>query len=785
MPAQPGSGTIYAMSVWLYGVGLRCARHSRVVIAVWLVLVLAVFLAARVAGEQTSDDLTLPGTDSTAATDLLDERLPEQANGTVPIVFHSAEGKLTDSKNSHAVDSAVSALRDEHEVRSVVSPLSDKGAGALSADERTGFASVNLRAGPSALTEDEADAVIAAAAPAREAGLQVSAGGYLGQKVSKPSTHSSEAIGIAAAVIVLSFAFGTLVAMSLPLATAVLGLLASLSIITLLGHVVEVPSIAATLGTMIGLGVGIDYALFIVTRYRTRVAEGLERDEAIARSCATSGSAVVFAGGTVVIALCSLALAKIPIVTMLGFSAAIVVLIAVAAASTLLPAILSLLGSRIERGRLPVGGHGAKDERPHGWARWADAVAARPWPALLVAIAVLIVLALPVRDMRLGQQDVGQLPKDTTARVAYDRLDDAFGPGQNGPFLVAVSLDPPAHSDQKKLNSLEANQQQQEQAVELGEAPPPTAAQQNKAEQQEKFLKSSASDPRLVKLEKQIGNDRGVESTSEAAVSDNGRAAAFTVVATTAPSAAATEATVRRMRDHVIPAAEGNGVSADVGGTTASYIDLADRISERLPAVIAIIVALSFVLLLVAFRSVVIPITAALMNLLSVAAASGVLVAVFEKGWGLSVIGLDHTIPIVSFVPLLMFAVLFGLSMDYQVFLVSRIGEIWRERTDNRYAVVHGLATSARVITSAALIMVTVFASFILNGDPTVKQFGVGLAVAIAVDATIVRCLLVPAAMVLLGRANWWFPAWLGRAVPRVGLETEEALPEPAMVVER
>jgi RND superfamily putative drug exporter len=432
-----------------------------------------------------------------------------------------------------------------------------------------------------------------------------------------------------------------------------------------------------------------------------------------------------------------------------------------------------------------VGGHGAKDERPHGWARWADAVAARPWPALLVAIAVLIVLALPVRDMRLGQQDVGQLPKDTTARVAYDRLDDAFGPGQNGPFLVAVSLDPPAHSDQKKLNSLEANQQQQEQAVELGEAPPPTAAQQNKAEQQEKFLKSSASDPRLVKLEKQIGNDRGVESTSEAAVSDNGRAAAFTVVATTAPSAAATEATVRRMRDHVIPAAEGNGVSADVGGTTASYIDLADRISERLPAVIAIIVALSFVLLLVAFRSVVIPITAALMNLLSVAAAYGVLVAVFEKGWGLSVIGLDHTIPIVSFVPLLMFAVLFGLSMDYQVFLVSRIGEIWRERTDNRYAVVHGLATSARVITSAALIMVTVFASFILNGDPTVKQFGVGLAVAIAVDATIVRCLLVPAAMVLLGRANWWFPAWLGRAVPRVGLETEEALPEPAMVVKR
>jgi RND superfamily putative drug exporter len=320
----------------------------------------------------------------------------------------------------------------------------------------------------------------------------------------------------------------------------------------------------------------------------------------------------------------------------------------------------------------------------------------------------------------------------------------------------------------------EAQAQAEQQVAAQG----PSAAQQRKSEQQKEFLKSTASDPNLVKLENKISKDPGIASVSQAKVDRTGTGAVFSAVPTTAPSAYATQDTVNRLRDKVIPAATSDtDLTAYVGGTTAGYIDLGDRISDKLPSVIAIVVGLSFVLLLIAFRSVLVPVTAALMNLLSVAAAYGILTAVFEKGWGDNLIGLDRPIPIESFVPLLMFAILFGLSMDYQVFLVSRIGEVWRERGDNRQAVIEGLASSARVITAAAAIMVCVFSSFVLNGDPTVKQFGVGLAAAIAVDATIVRCLLVPAAMVLLGARNWWLPGWLGKLLPRVGLESEDALP--------
>jgi putative drug exporter of the RND superfamily len=505
-----------------------------------------------------------------------------------------------------------------------------------------------------------------------------------------------------------------------------------------------------------------------------------------------------------VIALLSLVLADIPIVSALGYSAAVVVLIAVLAATTLLPAMLALLGARIESLPVPHVTPEHHDDQPHGWARWARGVAGRPWPAMVAAVIVLVVLALPLLDMRLGQEDVGELPTDTSARQAYDGIKEGFGPGENGPFLIGVSFGSPAKNDQKSLDQLKQQQQEQErqqqqavseqtqtlvaegvpedeaqaQAEQQAAAQGPSQAQQRKSQQQEKFLRSTASDPDLVKLENKISKDPGVKSVSPAKVDPSGKAAVFTVVPTTAPSAYATQDTVNRLRDDVIPdATAGTKLTAYVGGTTAGYVDLADRISEKLPSVIAIVVALSFVLLLLAFRSVLVPVTAALMNLLSVAAAYGVLTAVFEKGWGEELIGLDKPIPIESFVPLLMFAILFGLSMDYQVFLVSRIGEVWRGGAENRAAVVEGLASSARVITSAALIMVSVFSSFVLNGDPTVKQFGVGLAVAIAVDATIVRCLLVPAAMVLLGERNWWLPGWLERLLPRVGLESEDALP--------
>jgi putative drug exporter of the RND superfamily len=801
------------MSAALFRIGHFCVRWRWAVIAVWLAILVSLIVVTRMVGKPTSDNLTLPGTGSTQATDLLADKLPKQQNGTVPLVLVAPSGTLDNGANKEAVDQTVKSLSAADGVQKAVSPLSKKGANALSKDKTTGYVSLTLTEGPGDLEEDEANAIIDAAQPAVDAGFEVSAGGYLGQKVSKPATESSEAIGLGMAVIILLFTFGTVVAMLLPIATAIFTVAIGLSLIGLLGHVMEVSTTAATLGTMIGLGVGIDYSLFIVKRFRERLADGLAVDEAIARSVATSGSAVVFAGGTVVIALTSLVLADIPLVTALGLSAASVVLVAVLAATTFLPALLGVIGRRIGSLRVPFGGAKEGDDRPHGWARWAHGVADHAWLALGVAVAILVVLSLPIFHLKLGQQDDGVLPHSTSSRQSYDALRTGFGDGANGPFLVAVKLNPPAKNDQKKLNQLnrqEAAQQQQaeqqltaqanqiaeqliaegvppdeaqQQATQQAEAraPQPSRAAQQKAARQKRFLKSTASDPRLVKLENRISKTHGVDSVSQAKVSSDGTGAVFTATPTTSPSAYATQDTIRDLRDSVIPGAtRGSGLTAYVGGTTAGYIDLAGRISDKLVSVIAIVVGLAFVLLMLAFRSILVPLTAALMNLLSVCAAYGVLTAVFEKGWGSSVVGLGHTIPVESFVPLLMFAILFGLSMDYQVFLLSRMHEHYGESHDNREAVVDGLASSARVITSAALIMVSVFASFILNGDPTVKQFGVGLAVAIAVDATIVRCLLVPATMIIVGRRNWWFPAWLDRILPRVGLESEDALPAPA-----
>ncbi|HET6830216.1 MAG TPA: MMPL family transporter, partial [Solirubrobacterales bacterium] len=735
------------MSLLLYRLSHLCTRHRRVVIGIWIVALLGLGVLVATVGAKTSDDLTLPGTGSTEATDLLDRYLPEQANGTNPLVLSVDDGKLTDAANKKAINATVKAYQREPGVLDVVSPLSGRGADALSKDERIGYISLTIRAGPDTLTEDRAEDLIALSAPASDAGITVAAGGYLGQEVSQPSTHSSEAVGIAAAIVILLFTFGTAVAMAMPITTAILGLAIGLFVIALAGHAIEIPTVAPTLATMIGLGVGIDYALFIVTRHRRHLGEGMAVDESVARAAATSGSAVAFAGGTVVIALLSLTLANIPIVSALGYSAAIAVVIAVCCALTLLPALLSLLGQRIESLPVPKLHRPERrhDEHSHGFERIARFVGRHPWSMGILAAVILIALALPALDMRLGQQDYGQFPTSTDSRQAYDTLSRGFGPGVNGPFLIAVAFDPKAHNDQKDLNKLERQHKQQqeeatEQANEIAQqlvaegVPPDQAQQQAEAEvqpsqkqeqqyqQQKKYLESDASDPDLVHLENQIGKAKGVKSVSQAKVDKTGSAAVFTAIPTSGPSAEATSELVDRLRDKVIPAATmGTGLTAYVGGSTAAYDDLADVIGDKLPQVIITVVALSFILLTIAFRSLVVPLTAALMNMLSVAAAYGVLTAVFEKGWGVELIGLDHAVPIVSFVPLLMFAILFGLSMDYQVFLVSRIGERYVELDDNHEAVVEGLATSARVITSAALIMVFVFSSFILNGNPTVK----------------------------------------------------------------
>jgi RND superfamily putative drug exporter len=776
----------------LYRLGHLVIRHRWAVVVAWLIAAVGLTVFATSIGEKTSNNLTLPGTESTDATNLLDDYLPHQANGTNPVALKAPSGKLTDSANSKVVRETVRSLEDSAEVRSAVSPLSPAGKDALSDDETIGYISVTLIDSPSSLTEEEAEDVVDATSPATDADFEVGIGGYLGEEVSKPSTRSSEAIGLAAAVIILLFAFGTVVAMGLPIVTAILGLATGLAVVTVLGHLIEVPSVAETLATMIGLGVGIDYSLFIITRHRAQLKEGLSVEESIARSVHTSGGAVAFAGSTVIVALCSLALAGIPIVTALGISAAAVVAIAVLAALTLLPAILAILGERINALPVHFGRGGSHDREPTRWLRWARWVAKHPWFAMGTSLVVLAVLTAPILDMRLGQEDNGQMPESTTLRRSYDLISEGFGAGTNGPFLVAVSFAKPAHNDQKSLNQLkkqqQEEQQQEQEAVQQGEeegltqqeaeqqaaAGEPSAKQQKQTAKQEAFLKSTASDPDLVKLQDKIRHTSGVKSVSPAKVDKTGSAAVFTVIPRTAPSGQETEDLVETLRDDTIPpATEGTDLTAYVGGTTAGFIDLEDRIAEKLPSVIAIVVALSFILLMLAFRSLLVPLKAAAMNLLSIGAAYGVVTAVFEKGWGLELIGLDHTAPIVSFVPLLMFAILFGLSMDYEVFLLTQVKEHYVRTKDNYHSVVDGLAQTGPIITSAALIMICVFSSFILNGQPVVKQFGVGLAVAIAVDATIVRCMLVPAIMVLMRNGNWWMPAWLDRILPRISIESE------------
>jgi putative drug exporter of the RND superfamily len=749
----------------LYGLARFCIRRRLAVLGVWLVAAIALIVVSHRLGENTNDNLSLPGTDSQHATDTLAKSFPNQANGTSPIVLHASSGKLTEAKYASAVNQAAAAVAKAPHVASVVNPLTPQGASALSKDQQTGYLSVTLAVSPGELSTDEAQTIIDAASPAKAAGLEVETGGQLGQKVSKPATESSELIGIVAAMVILTLAFGTIVSMLLPIVSAILALLTSLAIIRILGHVTTVPSVAPTLATMIGLGVGIDYALFIVTRHFRGMNDGLPIEESIARAAATSGGAVFFAGATVTIALVSLAVAHIPLVTTMGLMAGVAVVVAVLGALTLLPAMLAITGARIDSLRVRPSHRDLRPEtdtsREGLWSRWANAIARHPLLAGLAALAILLPLTIPLLSLTLGQQDTAALSTSTTARRAYDLISESFGPGVNGPLLVAVSLGAPAKAPASSGS-------QQASSVSSGSSGSSGSSQTVQSDPR-------TGDPRLQMLQKDVASTHGVAQITPTQIDQAGTTAYFNAIATTGPAEKATEELVRRLRADTIPSAEhGTDMRADIGGSTAGYVDLAARISEKLPLQIIVVIALSFVLLILAFRTVVIPAQAAVMNLLSIGASYGVLTAVFQYGWLSGLIGLEGPVPVVSYVPLFMFAVLFGLSMDYEVFLVSQIEEHVHAGESNRDSVVSGLVTSARVITAAAAIMVFVFGSFVLNGDPTIKQFGVGLAVAVILDATVVRCLLVPATMLLMGKINWWMPGWLDRAVPHVNIEGAE-----------
>ncbi len=584
-------------------------------------------------------------------------------------------------------------------------------------------------------------------------------------------------------MVILAFTFGTLVAMVLPIVTAIFALASTLAIIRMLGHVVSVPTVAPTLATMIGLGVGIDYALFIVTRHFRGLKDGLAMDESIARSVATSGGAVFFAGATVTIALVSLAVAGIPLVTTMGLMAAIAVVVAVLGALTLLPAVLGLIGPHINT--LRVRNRHPESHPSEGglWAKWAHEIASYPWLAGLAALAILIPLMIPVLSLTLGQQDIGAFSTSTTARQAYDLISDNFGQGVNGPLLVAVKLGSPAQAPSGSSSSSSSSSSNSSSSSGSSSSSSNSGSSSGSSSSSSSSSSSQsdprAQDPRLQTLQKDVKDTAGVAAITPYQIDKAGTTAFFNAIAKTAPADTATANLVNKLRDTAIPAAEkGTNLRAYVGGQTAAYDDLASKISTKLPLQIGVVIVLAFLLLVLAFRTVVVPAQAAVMNLLSIAASYGVLTAIFQYGWAIGLLGHSDPVPIVSYVPLFMFAILFGLSMDYEVFLVSQIEEHVHSGQDNKTSVVSGLVTSARVITAAATIMVFVFGSFVLNGNPTVQQFGVGLAVAVIIDATVVRCLLVPALMVLMGKINWYMPHWLDRAVPHVSIEGAEFFAE-------
>ncbi|MDQ3876913.1 MAG: MMPL family transporter, partial [Actinomycetota bacterium] len=561
-----------------------------------------------------------------------------------------------------------------------------------------------------------------------QAGLTVEPGGPLVQFAEFENPGGAEGIGLLAAMIILLVTFGSALAMGLPILSALFGIGIGLSLVLLSANFLNVPNFTPQLASMIGIGVGIDYALFIVTRYRQHLHQGMDPEQAVIVAMTTSGRAVVFAGITVVISLLGILLMGFSFVQGVAVGGAATVAVTMFASITLLPAMLGFVGRNIDKWRLPLfHRHEAGDERSM-WFRWSRVIQRRPVVMLLIALVVIVTLSLPLFAIRLGFPDAGTNDRSRASRRAYDLLSEGFGPGFNGPLLLAADVNAPQ---------------------DLG------------------TLKS---------LSERLGQVPGVAAVTPPFPNSSGNAAIITVFPTTSPQDEKTSDLVTRLRDGVIPQALANsGVDVFVGGQTAASIDFANANSQRLPILLGVVIALSFLLLVVVFRSIVVPAKAAVMNLLSIGAAYGVIVAIFQWGWGKNLLGVHGTGPIDAWVPMMLFTILFGLSMDYEIFLLSRIREEYLRTKDNALAVANGLASTARVITAAAAIMVTVFLSFVFGfSERSIKLFGMGLAVAVFVDATLIRMILVPATMELLGDLNWWFPKWLARLVPEVQIEAED-----------
>jgi putative drug exporter of the RND superfamily len=707
--------------------GRVMARRRWWVIGAWLLAIAALLVPASHLHDVYRDVFSVPGTNSQDATNLLDQRFPSQQDPTASIVFSAKSGELTRAADKTAIASVLDAVQRQAGVANVTDPFG--AAPRVSSNGRIAVATVSYHGSFSDLPKAAFDDLERAATPARAAGIDVEYGGAVVDIQNSQSSGAADLIGVAAAVLILLFLFGTLLAAILPIGVALIAVgVSSMTLLVLASHV-TIGTVAPILGAMIGLGVGIDYSLLVVSRYLQNRDTGMAHIEAIGHSLGTAGAASLFAGCCVAMALCGLVVAGIPYVATLGYSAALFVAVMVVAALTLLPAVLAVTGERITR-------HHRNVERAEDvggvWYRFAHAVANRAGLSIGISVLLLALLASPLLDLHLGFADDGNAPTSLTQRRAYDLISQGFGNGANAPLLVAIAL------------------------------PAPTAP----------GAAGELAD--VEKLVGAIGTSPDVASVTPPIPSPTKNAAIVIVTPKHAPNVASTQQLVRTLRRTTIPqATAGTALAGNVfvGGQTASLIDVTDRISDRLLACIGIVVAGAFLLLMVVFRSLLVPLKAAAMNLLSIGAAYGVIVAVFQWGWGRELIGVHQAIPIVAFIPLMMFAILFGLSMDYEVFLLSRIREEYLRLGDAREAVAVGVAKTARVITAAAGIMIAVFLGFVLNPQPTVKMMGVGMAAAVLVDATIVRLFLVPAVMRFLGPAAWWLPKWLDRILPHLDLE--------------
>jgi putative drug exporter of the RND superfamily len=701
-----------------------CYRRRWRVLGAWVVLLVGLFALNSTVGGKFLDEFDLPGSESQEAVDLMEEHgFDTRAGATGQIVFEADD--VTDPAVRQAMEPLFDEIGEITAPSQVVSPYSEEGAHQISRDSTIAFAEVNLSDRDSDMLYDIGTEAREAVADADIPGVQVELGGDI---AFEQPEFSSEAIGFVAALIILLIAFGSLLAAGLPLITAIFGIVTGIALVGLVVNVIGMPSFSNQAVAMIGIGVGIDYALFIVTRYREGLSEGMTPECATMRALDTAGRAVLFAGCTVIIAILGLFTIGLDMIRGLAVGISIGVLMTLLAALTLLPAVLGFVGTNIDKFGLPHRRRAERAGRQSVWYRWSRVIQRRPWPALLAAAAVLILLTIPLFGLRLGFGDAGNQPTDTTVRRAYDLMSEGFGPGANGPLLL-VAETPGGQSDVQALDALSG----------------------------------------------ELNQTEGVAFASPPIPNQSGDAAIIQVQPTTSPQDRETAHLVNRLRDEVVPqAVEGTSADVKVGGATAGVVDFSRYTADRLPWFIAAVLVLSFILLMVVFRSLLVPLKAVIMNLLSVGAAYGILVAVFQWGWGDSLLGVGREGPIEAWIPMMLFAVIFGLSMDYEVFLLSRIREEYDRTHDNATAVANGLAVTARVITAAAAIMFCVFMSFVLGDERSLKMFGFGLAMAVLIDATVVRLVLVPATMELLGDRNWWLPRWLDRILPVVRVEAEE-----------